>query len=426
MHPLTEKPSEFQMLLRKYQLKDHWFLIALSYSIYCVFFAYGGYSAKHWPNYLGFCFFFLPLLFLPKYPRNVNWTFIASVILVALPIMEMLCGINDVLEWIAYIKQSSIFLLYIVLYYVKLKPVNSSKSRGVFVACILFFMALSFAMGKTYTGDSERLKGIFQSPNSLLLVVFGLLFFLNEKDPKVIKIITHSVIVVFCVLTSTLGGIMGYGSCMVFKYKSKILTRRYLLLAIGLMASLAVFWIVGGAIFSKTMLGHRIFASFSALNDNYSDAFSDKVDYGRLAPEYGGQNLSGVWRIMHWGRIWKRYYSSGPLNWVCGMGIGYSRANFALVPHNDYLRILTEQGLLGFSLYLVFFISLYRKIPPPQRYPTIAFFVYCISENNLDTFVYLALLVFYFSGYENQFSFLKSVRAHSGKSGDVPKSALQG
>jgi hypothetical protein len=76
-----------------------------------------------------------------------------------------------------------------------------------------------------------------------------------------------------------------------------------------------------------------------------------------------------------------------------GFGIGSSPQILGKLPHNEYLRMLFEQGLLGLGLFLFTWSKLIRTAHPEVRYVGIIIAIYSFSENNLDNFPFMALFV---------------------------------
>ncbi len=69
------------------------------------------------------------------------------------------------------------------------------------------------------------------------------------------------------------------------------------------------------------------------------------------------------WRLYYWRNYVLKTYLKRP---ILGYGIGTSKLAIsqntqlkeALIPHNDYLRLLLEIGIIGFSLYIISFVFL--------------------------------------------------------------------
>lgn len=104
---------------------------------------------------------------------------------------------------------------------------------------------------------------------------------------------------------------------------------------------------------------------------------------------------SSVWRIVQWIRLFKEYVSE---IWTIpfGMGAGYSVKSTGLYPHNDYLRILIEYGLIVFIYILNFVLSVYKRLKNEGMliYFILTMLLYHLTENLLNNFPPGAILYF--------------------------------
>jgi hypothetical protein len=123
-----------------------------------------------------------------------------------------------------------------------------------------------------------------------------------------------------------------------------------------------------------------------------------KMSYAELVGLTGSTDLSGFFRLNHWTNIWDLYTSGGIGTWLFGYGAGQTQVLTiaALVPHNDYLRVLAEYGVFS----LIIFVCFLQHIRSGLRTGAskVLFLVLCIylfSENLVDNFTSMAL----FFGY---------------------------
>jgi hypothetical protein len=67
-----------------------------------------------------------------------------------------------------------------------------------------------------------------------------------------------------------------------------------------------------------------------------------------------------------------------------------------MVPHNDYLRILVEYGLINFAIFVCFLVYVRGALKtPPARVLFVVLCIYFFSENLLDSFTSMTLFFAY-------------------------------
>ena len=64
-----------------------------------------------------------------------------------------------------------------------------------------------------------------------------------------------------------------------------------------------------------------------------------------------------------------------------------------ILPHNEYLRMLFEQGIVGFLLFIFVWYRIIMTAPREVRYIGLIVAIYSFSENNLDNFPFMALFI---------------------------------
>jgi hypothetical protein len=120
--------------------------------------------------------------------------------------------------------------------------------------------------------------------------------------------------------------------------------------------------------------------------------------YKKLVLLTGSTDLSAFFRIIHWSDIWSLYSGGGLATILLGYGSGQTAqlTAVALAPHNDYLRVLAEYGLLNFIVFVPFVIFVRSSMQ--QAAARVLFTVLCIyflSENLLDNFTSMAIYFAY-------------------------------
>jgi hypothetical protein len=108
----------------------------------------------------------------------------------------------------------------------------------------------------------------------------------------------------------------------------------------------------------------------------------------------GSTDMSAFFRITHWTNIWDIYSSQQIGGILFGYGAGQTGVLtvLPLPPHNDYLRVLAEYGLLNFLIFVPFVLSIALSIKQPAaRTIFTVLLIYFLSENLLDNFTSMAL-----------------------------------
>ena len=123
-----------------------------------------------------------------------------------------------------------------------------------------------------------------------------------------------------------------------------------------------------------------------------------RMSFKKLVALTGTTDLSGFFRIIHWANIWDIYTSGGWLTLLFGYGIGQSQYLTVLqfVPHNDYLRILAEYGLVNLVIFVGFLAHVLFSLK--TGYSKVLFMVlliYFFSENLIDHFSSMTLYFTY-------------------------------
>src|SRR4030042_1167554 len=117
---------------------------------------------------------------------------------------------------------------------------------------------------------------------------------------------------------------------------------------------------------------------------------------------YGTSDCSGIWRISHWRTCVDVIAGSNMVHFLCGHGILSSSLLLYKVPHNDYLRVLIEQGIIGLTLYIAFFLTVIRRIDPRYWYCIVAIALYCFTENNIENLLFMSIFVFFLASAQKK------------------------
>jgi O-antigen ligase len=287
------------------------------------------------------------------------------------------------------LKYDLIFLVFLQIYSWRLSPLNRSPVRWALFGGCLALIFCSVLSGHYFEGDGgRRLAGIFQNPNNLALIGLALPFFLNDDDRRLRQALVHGAAIVTIALTGTLGAILGYAAGMAYRLR-RMLTAR--LAAVGfVLVVLAAAVLLGKQGTSQL----RLVRQYEVIQDSLSALQSDSVEFGEVVEAHGEDSTSALWRLTMWRAVLRAYAQGEPYQWAIGRGGGASYALFGILPHNEYLRLLLETGVLGLIAFLGLCWSAWRGMPHDDRYAIPMVLTYCFSENIFDNFMFMALFVF--------------------------------
>ena len=308
-------------------------------------------------------------------------------------------------------KHVAVCILYIFIFSMGLAPIYSTPFRTIFVFVLLFMGIVSFIVpGASETDDVMRMSGFFVNANNLSLTMMTLLFLINEqKDSRAKKFSIHAILVLFLLLSGTSGAILAYLGAMLFKYFVLLKSfRRYRNKWILVLISLALVMLgcmLTTHLYMDVPIVKRIVTQLYLVWHELPLAASGyELDYGNLSSMYGTSDCSGVWRISHWRTCVDVIADANIVQLLCGYGIGASSLLLYKVPHNDFLRVLMEQGILGLTLYIAFFLTVFRRIDWRHRYCIVAIALYCFSENNMDNLLFMSIFAFFLASAQSKAS----------------------
>lgn len=308
-----------------------------------------------------------------------------------------------------FVKHIVVCILYIFVFSMGLAPIYSTPFRTVFIFVLLFMGLLSFVVPNvSETDDVMRMSGFFVNANMFSLSMMTLLFLIDEeKDSRARKFSIHVILILFLLLSGTSGAILGYLGAMTFKHLLLLKsTRRYrnkwVLVPFG-MAVLLLGFLLTTDFFMDVPIVKRIATQLHMVWHEMPLAASGyPLDYGDLNRMYGTNDCSGIWRISHWRTCVDVLAESNIIQLLCGHGIASTTLLLYKVPHNDYLRVLIEQGIIGLTLYFAFFLTVLRRIDSRHWYCIVAIAIYCFSENNLENLLFMSVFVFFLASAQKK------------------------
>lgn len=161
-------------------------------------------------------------------------------------------------------------------------------------------------------------------------------------------------------------------------------------------------FVIGGIGFIGFLLG-AFDRALGAL-DNLWLVFSiepsevSSMSFSELVQLTGSTDLSAFFRLIHWSNVWELYSSGSIGTLLFGYGAGQTAplTYAALVPHNDYLRVLVEYGPFNLVIFVSFLLHIRNGLTTGAT--KVLFVVLCIyffSENLLDNFTSMAIYFAY-------------------------------
>jgi len=339
---------------------------------------------------------------------SVDKTVIIVLCILLLSIFTTLYGpTNSVFHNLS--KHVVVCILYVFIFSMGLAPIYSTPFRSVFILILLFMGLVSFFVPNiSETDDVMRMSGFFVNANNFSLTMMTLLFLIDEeKDNRIRKILIHAVLLLFLLLSGTSGAILAYLGAMLFKYfillkSSNKYRNKWVLIPIGIALILVVCMLTTN-LFMDVPIVKRIANQLSLVWHELPLAASGyELDYGNMSNMYDIDDFSGLWRISHWRTCIDVIADANIIQLLCGYGIGSSNLLMYKEPHNDYLRVLIEQGIIGLTLYFAFFMTVFRRFDSRYWYCIVAVALYCFTENNMDNLLFMSIFVFFLASGQNR------------------------
>lgn len=261
---------------------------------------------------------------------------------------------------------------------------------------ILFF-SLVFIPGITVAlFDHTMLKNLFfPNPNTFVYtgLLMGMFYALINYKERYFMHIAWLIVAVYVLISTSLGIVVAI--LLAYMILNVKLVHLPYLLIVGITVVLVIIYI-DIPLFVRIRDVINVWMSIDA--NEWKNL--QQIDYYELSQRVTikGERTdvsSSVWRLAHWSNIFSEYI--GPI-WTIpfGRGAGFAIFRTGLLPHNDYLMVLTEYGLIIFSLFMKFIFSIYRKMKEERMllYFILTVFLYHITENLIYTFPPNALLYF--------------------------------
>jgi hypothetical protein len=293
----------------------------------------------------------------------------------------------------ALVKHVSLCLVMAASRMLQLPVAYRSKMRWVLAAQILTILLISLTIyrGTSWDGGTRH-SGLFVNPNNLALIPFLLLFLIDPaRDGLILRVAAHAIVVVVLAFSGTSGAIVAYGIGLAVHLRA-LASKTWRMLAYTLVLAggfAAVFLALNG---DRLLPETRFTNQLSVMRTDFQNVLQGgDVAYYQQERVLGPGSASGIWRMAHWRRTITTYLDGTPAQQLFGFGSGSSPRLLGKLPHNEYLRMLFEQGILGLALFLFAWCRIIMTAPASVRYVGLVVAIYSFSENNLDNFPFMAL-----------------------------------
>jgi len=346
------------------------------------------------------------------------WVRLDAVVVVSLtsavcvPLLQIVSS-SEPLSLEALFKHVSLCLVMAASRILQLPLACKSKVRKLLVLQILAILLISFTIyrGTSWDGGTRH-SGLFVNPNNLALIPFLLLFFVDPvRDGLILRLATHAIVVAVLAFSGTSGAVVAYGIGLGVHLRTLISKRWrrfvYMLIPVFCVASATFIAMNGMRLLPETRLTKQVSVIGVQLQNVLQGG---DVAYYEQERVLGPGTASGIWRVAHWRRTLATYFDGTFTQQIFGFGLGSSPRMMGKLPHNEYLRLLFEQGILGFALFVFAWRQIIKTAPAHVRYIGLVVAIYSFSENNLDNFPFMALFTLCLSARGVSDSFRVSIQ----------------
>ena len=386
------------------ELGPSWALPVIGFMIYVLFTMLAYFSHQQGLNTVGFMTLMLFVAFdwiRKAFSPGLRFDIVTHLSLLGIVIMAVSAGLNfENVDATHLIKYICLFILYIMIFSGALPSLTFSPKRIYLLMASVFVILVSLVVKDLqFLGDAVRYSGIFPNPNTFALFCFGLLFLITNEDSIVVKLAVHSLVLVSLLLAGGSGALLAYIAGMVYLYFSLNRDKSFLLYSVFfLIMSCILFelYIITGIEINAVELTITKVELIYELRDELLSG--PKLDWAWINSHYDHKLLSGLWRLAHWRHQLLTLFNSDLLQVLFGFGQGSMLSTSILMEgkeaHNDLVRFLYEVGIVGTLLIISFFYMLFKRLELQYKYVALAVFLYSLSENNFDGFLFMTIFIF--------------------------------
>lgn len=331
---------------------------------------------------------------------RVDGVVVASVGAMLIPLAHWAAG-DAVQSSEAIFKYVSVYAVMAMSRLLRLPVVFRSKVRWTLAVPVLIILLISLVVDRgAAQGGAARHSGLFVNPNNLALIPFLLLFLINEeRDALSFRIVVHAIVAGVLAFSGTSGAIIAYAIGLGIHLKDRLSPRTRvaaLALVLGSVSIAAILVVNGDNVLPEMRMTKQLSLMFSQSRAALGGGALRYYDEERVS---GAGAESAAWRLAHWRQTVEMYANGTAEQRLLGFGTGSSPLLLAdnKLPHNEYLRILFEQGIFGLLLFLFAWRGILTAAPAAVRYVGLIVAIYSFSENNLDNFPFMSLFILFLS-----------------------------
>jgi len=244
--------------------------------------------------------------------------------------------------------------------------------------------------------DHSVLKNVFFTTSNTFVYTglsMGLFYALINYKERNFMMIAWMIVAFYVLICTSLGVVVAI--LLAYMILNVKMTHLPYLLSAGVVVILAVLFI-DIPLFVRIRDVINVWLSMSASDwNNLQDINYYELNNRVNITGERGDVASSIWRLAHWSNIFTEYVKHV---WTIpfGMGAGFSLTHTGLMPHNDFLMILSEYGLIVFCLFVKFITRIYKRMKGERMlvYFILAMFIYHLTENLMLTFPPNALFYF--------------------------------
>lgn len=234
--------------------------------------------------------------------------------------------------------------------------------------------------------DTDGKNVFFENSNVFVFlgISLSLLFVFMKGENKKYQYIAWSILLLYMIVGTSLGIVVAVAlAFIIINYRR--LNLLYLILAVVILINIIYF--IDLPVFIRFRDVIAVWQSLSRYDImNIQDI--DFYDLGNSVDRSGSRSdtTSSIWRITQWLNILIMYISK-PFSIPFGLGADFAFSKTGLPPHNDYLMILTEYGLIFFLMFFKIVYKSYKFIARREvLYLVVVVFCYYITENLINSF----------------------------------------